>query len=275
MNCSSIDVQEYLPLGSYMLVEMTESLKKTDLGLIIPDSAQKFTQDGLVLLVGERCKLVQPGNRIVAGTRNHFEFLEATLRHAVIAEENIIGIYRDQAHAVLDPAPGYVLVRPRPIPTVSKGGIAISYNSLPGGDSRESRRGEELYKELITIGDSEKWRSQPTEYDKHRVVWDFLEGLSKREISVLGDTIRRNGDTRWDGYEPLARRYVSMSGMVVRTAPTETPMVQCGDLVHWESRFEGFAVSEGGNPLLIIKESLLCAVEIPDDQDVREKVAVC
>lgn len=272
-----VAVQQMLVLSNYYYVSLLPPVTETGGGIVLPETAVIPAYDGIVLARG-------PGRILSSGARYP---LQADVGDRVIVQpwkfapypgnnkpetgfvtdEDLVAIKRfnrDQDWDPLAPAGDYVLVDPDPVADVrlSDNGVAIASHILGGGELRERQRGEELYWELRRLADTPRWRDQPGKYWQHRVVWDFLEGLSRWEIEALQKAVDRGGDTGWKSLRKITLRQQPTSGTVVCNGPgtvlpggtriTGTESVAPGDRVHWTRFFAGVWLCDDGKSLLAV-----------------------
>lgn len=224
--------------GDYMLVSMPEAKAKTAGGVILPDDGVIRAPEGTVLDVGPGI-LAQNGVLAVPQVERGDRILTCWEHmHPAGVEDRSFRIVSDAALVAyshrggpFQPAGNWCMLIPDPRKVLDKesgmevlcerpGGILIAAHSHGvGGTGQEKRRGSELYAEMERIGRSRSYLEAPDEYERHRVVHKFLDGLSKEELRWLGDAIEADGDTRWRNHYGMSMPKRPISGVLIGIGP--------------------------------------------------------
>jgi len=81
----------FKPLMDRVLVELVEKEKKTESGIIIPDTAKEKPQNGKVVSVGEDVELVQEGDEILFAKYSGNELKFDNKDYIILKEDEILG----------------------------------------------------------------------------------------------------------------------------------------------------------------------------------------
>ena len=89
------------PLGARVLVRVLEDESVTSSGLVIPDTAKKKPQRGVVVAVGddEEMVKVKPGDRVLYPRYSGTEVRVGGVDHLVIDATELLAVLRDDASA--------------------------------------------------------------------------------------------------------------------------------------------------------------------------------
>jgi len=81
-------------LGLYLLVEPDEAKKKTDTGIIIPDSAKNTNKElrGTVISVGEAVEGIKEKDRVIFGAYAGTEINSGEKTYLIIMRKDIWGV---------------------------------------------------------------------------------------------------------------------------------------------------------------------------------------
>ena len=81
----------FKPLMDRVLVELIEDEKKTESGIIIPDTAKEKPQRGKVVSVGEDVELVKEGDEVIFAKYSGNELKFDNKDYIVLKEDEILG----------------------------------------------------------------------------------------------------------------------------------------------------------------------------------------
>lgn len=81
----------FKPLMDRVLAELVEDEKKTESGIIIPDTAKEKPQKGKVVAVGEDVELVQEGDEILFAKYSGNELKFDNKDYIILKEDEILG----------------------------------------------------------------------------------------------------------------------------------------------------------------------------------------
>ena len=81
----------FKPLMDRVLVELIEDEKKTESGIIIPDTAKEKPQKGKVVSVGEDVELVKEGDEVIFAKYSGNELKFDNKDYIVLKEDEILG----------------------------------------------------------------------------------------------------------------------------------------------------------------------------------------
>lgn len=146
----------------------------------------------------------------------------------------------------------------------TKSGVLVARGDrVPGAEVKLRRRGEELYRELVDLGYNPKLLEQPSEYYRHRVVWDFLDGLTGDERSALGEAIRRKGDLEsgtslgvyWRGSGAKSGTVLAVGALVDTPRP--------GERIVFDKLFRGYRF---GDYLFVKADAVGAVVQSADNE---------
>lgn len=212
------------PYGSRYYVRLLEPERETAGGIALPETAVEPVHDALVLAVGPGDLLVngerspmqaQVGDRVICEPLDFYDLGDGT---GFVADSRLVARIPGPEHDCVLAANDYVLLEPERKGRVelSAGGVAVAHYAIAGQDARSKRRGDELHDEFVKLEETERWKLAPSEYERHRICWDFLHGLAVWEREALGEAIKRNGRaSQWRNMIPWRR----------------CPEVRCGTVV--------------------------------------------
>ncbi len=174
----------------------------------------------------------------------------------------LVAIVRMPDYAEVEPAGTYVLVQPERHQHLREtaSGLVVAGYATQGQDVWERKRGQELYGELGALGKSERYLEQPSEYYRHRLVWDFCDALAPWELAALRFAVKAGGDTRWDEHEVFRLKDRPRAGTVIRCAQGRFAR---GERVHFEREYRAVDLGAHG---LAIDVKYLAAVEAEVEQ---------
>ena len=270
------------PQGSYYHVRLTDPPRETPGGILLPDSVVEPVYDGLILAAGPGETLpngalypmqASPGDRCVFQRPDYADLGDGT---GFVADSRLVALIPGPEHDCVLAANDWVFLEPERQERVheTESGVLVANYAAPGQDARAARRGDELFAELGKIGETERFTSQPTEYERHRVTWDFLHGLTTWERAALGEAIKRNGQpshwrhmTRWCTVPPArAGQLVDVGpGLVdksgLRVSRDYTLSEYLAGRIHLDRQYHGVSVFDGRQQLLAVRADCLAAVE--------------
>ncbi len=281
----------YQPVGSYYLVRFLEAETESAGGIALPETALPDVQSALVLAHGSGPVLAN-GRRypmqgavgdVVVSQSFRFERMDG---QAFLADESLVALQRwdGEGHGALQAAGDWVLVRPdgakqvdaetRATVQARESGVLVACASVGGGHLREQQRGDEIVRELEALVRTEAFRQQPSEFYRHRMIHDYLDGLCQWELQALGTALKRKGETNWRHYvppRPLARASAGVvvsvgPGRVLRDGTRRPPGVRPGDRVHFDRQFQAVALLSEGDSLWAVREQFLAAVEVTEEK---------
>ena len=80
----------FIALNDRIIVTTTQGEKKTNGGIIIPETAQKKSCVGTVVSVGSKCELVAVGDKIVYGEYSGTEVILDDQEYLIMGEEDAL-----------------------------------------------------------------------------------------------------------------------------------------------------------------------------------------
>lgn len=286
------------PLGDRLLCRRLEPETHRN-GILIPEDARYRTMDARVLRAGPgrrwgrasavtRC-FAHEGDRVLFEENDWLDAPDLGKGMGWLSDGSLLGVIRGPEHLRPEAANDWVLVRPhfRGRITESDGThgtrIAVARYSLGGGSFQEAQRAERRYHELKALEKSERWREAPTEYDRHRLVWDAVADLSQDELEQLDAVVAKRGDGELGLLKPGAYLGRPLTGTVVDYGPgvpfgkgplphVRKPLILgwkggplVGQKVHWDRLHQGVNVFLGGEELLAVRMQYLACVETETD----------
>ena len=292
------------PLSTYYHVSPLASETETAAGIALPDAMVETPTEFQVLAVGEG-RLRDDGTRepmqaavgdLVTVQAHHV--VPMSDGSAFVSDDDLVCIRRVQwwdkdgklgDFGDIEPAGEWVAVVPEPVYALDEtgatvqaarpSGVLVVGAGAMGGTAREARRGQELYDEWGRIAKGDEYRLAANEYERHRLMHKWMDGLCAWERAALGDAIRKGGKTDWDARQVITMRERSMRGTLVTMgraavdviAPTE-PWKSVTNLpwdrhngspkVHWEPGAAVSITTPEGTHLRMVKASDLAAVEV-------------
>ncbi len=81
----------FKPLMDRVLAELVEDERKTESGIIIPDTAKEKPQKGKVVSVGEDVELIQEGDEILFAKYSGNELKFDNKDYIILKEDEILG----------------------------------------------------------------------------------------------------------------------------------------------------------------------------------------
>jgi len=268
------------PLASRYYVRLLPPPAETASGIAIPETAQEPVFDAEVLGAGPGSVLpsgatypmqARVGDRVVFERRDWMPYEDGA---GFIADSRLVAVIPGPRHALMRPANDYAFVEPENTGWLveSEGGVLVAAYSLAGADARRLRQGDELYAELQTLEHTERYRNASTEYEQHRVVWDWLDGKTPGEQSAVYEAWERNGKpSRWRSRVLYVRPHQAKSGRVLDVGPGRVNRAGeweylFGDLgpgarVWFEDAYQAVSLTVDGRRCLAIRARFLVAVQ--------------
>lgn len=281
----------YQPLGSYYLVRFLEAETESAGGVALPETVLPEVQSavvlahgsGPVLANGRRYPMQGAVGDVVVSQAFRFERMDG---RAFLADESLVAFQRwdGERHGALQAAGDWVLVRPdgakqvdaetRATVQARESGVLVACASVGGGHLREQQRGDEIVREMEALVRTEQFRQQPSEYFRHRMIHDYLDGLCQWELQALGAALKRKGEPNWRHYvppRPLARASAGVvvsagPGRLLRDGTRRPPCVRPGDRVHFDRKFQAVALLSECGSLWAVREQFLAAVEMTEEK---------
>ncbi len=272
------------PLGSLYFVKLLDAPEQTAGGIFLPEEARTQPLDGEVVAAG-------PGETLPSGARypmqakvgdrvvfERCDFVPLEGHEGFIADSRLVAVIPGPEQDCVLPAGDYVFLLPERKEAIreTEGGVLVAAHSLAGQDATAKRRGDELHAEFVKLEQTQAWREAPSEYYRHRICWDYLDGLTPWEREALGEAIRRGGKaSHWRAYVPGVVSEPVRSGTVADVGPgvvqpdgSRGPrqriidLHQCfDDRVYLDREYHGVSVCDGTHNLLAVKARFLAAVE--------------
>lgn len=239
--------------------------------LELPETARHAPSEARVRAAGPDCTFVAPGDRVLYEKWQASKCGWLARGEGIVAERHVILAIKPDNEVVM--APGWALILPDPTwaEQYSAGGIVIADGrQTAGAEFREKRRSVELFREFQALKRSQKYREQPTTYDRHLMVKDFVWELKPNERILLGNAIKENGNITPEDELPMAVRRRKVSGFLVRIHEGSRPhTLEDGrdwqeTRVHWTYGVPTHEVRIGEDWLLAVQTEHLAAVESTD-----------
>ena len=87
-------MKQIIPLGNRVLIQPIAAEKKTEGGIIIPDTSGEKPMHGNVIAVGDEVKSVHAGDVAMYDRYRVFEFELDGKKQLIVKEEDLIGIIK-------------------------------------------------------------------------------------------------------------------------------------------------------------------------------------
>jgi chaperonin GroES len=83
------------PLGEYVLVEPSKADTQTAAGIVIPDTSEEKSQEGLVIAIGNDEKIkVKPGQKVIYSKYSGSEIKVGDTEYLLVKNEDILAVVK-------------------------------------------------------------------------------------------------------------------------------------------------------------------------------------
>jgi co-chaperonin GroES (HSP10) len=271
------------PLSNYYLCRKLQAEDRIGEIYLPPSSVEEPTDalvvsagPGRVLDSGQRYPMqAQPGDRLITLPQHFHEERGYRGAEGYIRDEDVVGIVRGPEHDTLEPAGDWVLIAPDAPERMSAGGVLLPSYTLKGGEARDGRRGEELYREFVQMG-RKHFAEHRDQYEMQRLFKREVSALSPADQQALSEAYEQKGETGWQYL--LTRRSLEApkSGVVLGVGPGRVAGTQergrgithwrlmlnaLRQRVHWSAK-ETVELHVSGEARVLVKADDLDAVEV-------------